>query len=181
MNENNIKTRLLEVTRLAAEYCSLCETALEMEQSEFIDRMLGVLPRLYWEFLDITGDELVTLEEWDSQPDYVDEDYYDSIRRQIEGVMGPDDMFLETFEEDMKYSETPIAASIAESLADIFQPLFNYISVVKDTEGESMTEAFILCKEYFREYWSQTLCNVLRALNHIKMTGSDYSEEESAF
>ncbi len=177
MNENNIQIRLLEVTQHAAEYCSLCESALEMEKSEFIDRMLSLLPRMYWEFLDLDADELVTLEEWDSQPDYVDEDYYESVRRQIESVMGGDDMFLETFEEDMKYSDTPIAASIAESLADLFQPLFNYISVVKDTDGDRMTEAFILCKEYFREYWSQTLCNVLRALNHIKMKGSDYDQD----
>lgn len=139
-----------------------------MEKEEFIDRMLNCLPRIYWEFFDISADELVTLEEWDYQPDYVDEDYYESIRRHIEAVMGPDDIFLETFEEDMKYSETPIAASISESLADLFQPLYNFISVVKDTEGEKLIEAYINCKEDFISYWSQTLCNVLRALNHIK-------------
>ncbi len=168
MNEENINTRLLGVTSLAADYCSICERASEMEKEEFIDRMLNCLPRIYWEFFDISADELVTLEEWDYQPDYVDEDYYESIRRHIEAVMGPDDIFLETFEEDMKYSETPIAASISESLADLFQPLYNFISVVKDTEGEKLIEAYINCKEDFISYWSQTLCNVLRALNHIK-------------
>ncbi len=40
--------------------------------------------------------------------------------------MGEDDVFLETFEEDMKYSDTPVAASVSESLADIFQPLYNF-------------------------------------------------------
>lgn len=168
MNEDNIRTRLLGVTSLAADYCSICETASEMEKEEFIDRMLNCLPRLYWEFFDISTDELVTLEEWDYQPDYVDEDYYESVRRHIEAIMGPDDVFLETFEEDMKYSETPIAASISESLADLFQPLYNFIAVVKDTEGDKLVEAYINCKEDFISYWSQTLCNVLRALNHIK-------------
>ena len=86
-------------------------------------------------------------------------------------MLGPDDVFLETFEEDMKYSDTPIAASVAESLADIFQPLFNFISVVKDTDGDSIIEAYMQCKEDFVSYWSQTLCNVLRALNHIKYSG----------
>lgn len=168
MTENDIRTRLLGVTSLAADYCAICENAREMEMAEFIDRMLDCLPRIYLEFHDISADELVTLEEWDYQPDYVDEDYYESIRRHIEAVMGPDDMFLETFEEDMKYSDTPIAASIAESLADIFQPLYNFISVVKDTEGDKLVEAYINCKEDFASYWSQTLCNVLRALNHVK-------------
>ncbi|MDE6578646.1 MAG: DUF5063 domain-containing protein, partial [Muribaculaceae bacterium] len=83
------------------------------------------------------------------------------------------DTFLETFKEDMKYSDSPIAASIAESLADIFQPLFNFASIVRDTEGDSIVEAFLQCKENFEEYWSQTLCNVLRALNHVKYRGGE--------
>ncbi len=82
--------------------------------------------------------------------------------------MGEDDVFLETFEEDMKYSDTPVAASISESLADIFQPLYNFISVVKDSEGDNAAGAFRECKENFESYWSQTLCNVMRALNNIR-------------
>ncbi len=171
MSEDNIRTRLIAVTSLAADYCVCLENAGEMEKDEFIDRMLDCLPRLYWEFFDITAEEVVMLEEADFFSSYVDEDYYESVRRHIEALLGPDDVFLETFEEDMKYSDTPIAASIAESLADIFQPLFNFISVVKDTDGENIIEAYMQCKEDFDSYWSQTLCNVLRALNHIKYKG----------
>ncbi len=100
-------------------------------------------------------------------PEYVDEDYYNNVRHHIGSLLGPDDVYLETFEEDMKYSDTPIAASISESLADIFQPLYNFISVVKDSEGENLVAAYKVCHENFMEYWSQTLCNVLRALNHV--------------
>ena len=158
----------MTVTRLCADYCAVCENAAELEKMELVERMLDLLPRIYWEFFDISAEDLVVLEEWGYRPDYVDEDYYESIRRHIEMSLGPDDTFLETFEEDMKYSETPIAASISESLADIFQPLFNFISVVKDTDGDSLVEAYMACKEDFETYWSQTLCNVLRALNHVK-------------
>lgn len=167
MSESDIKGRLLSVVSLAADYCATCENAREMEKDEFIDRILSLLPRIYWEFFDLSY-ELVALDEFDYFNSYVDEDYYESIRRHIESIFGPDDVFLETFEEDMKYSDTPIAASVAESLADIFQPLFNFISIVKDTDGEKITEAYMQCKDDFEAYWSQTLCNVLRAINHIK-------------
>lgn len=170
MNQDPMNRRLITLTSLSAEYCSACENAGEMEKKEFIDRMLDLLPRIYWEFFDISADGIVMLEEFDYFSSYVDEDYYESVRRQIETLLGPDDVFLETFEEDMKYSDTPIAASVAESLADIFQPLFNFISIVKDSEGDRMVEAFMQCKEDFQAYWSQTLCNVLRALNHLKYT-----------
>ncbi|MDE5886104.1 MAG: DUF5063 domain-containing protein [Muribaculaceae bacterium] len=169
--ELNINQRLLHLTSLAVEYCSVCENAREMEREEFINRMLDLLPRIYWEFFDISGEELFSLEEFPEFSEYVDEDYYESIRRYIEMLLGPDDTFLETFEEDMKYSDTPIAASIAESLADIFQPLFNFASIVKDTEGERIVDAFLECKGEFENYWSQTLCNVLRALNNVKYRG----------
>lgn len=171
MSENNMRHRLFGVVALAADYCATCENAREMEKTEFIDRMLDLLPRIYWEFFDISTD-IVTLEESDYFSSYVDEDYYESVRRHIESLLGPDDVFLETFEEDMKYSDTPIAASIAESLADLFQPLFDFISIVKDTDGEKLTDAYMLCKDNYESYWSQTLCNVLRALNHIKYTSS---------
>lgn len=112
----------------------------------------------------------VSLEEDDDDAyygSYIDEDYYNSVRRHMGQLLGPDDVFLETFEEDMKYSDTPIAASVAECLADIFQPLYNFISIVKDTEGEQLEGAYRHAHEEFAAYWSQTLCNVLRALNHI--------------
>jgi len=171
MTEDNIRRRLVSVTAYAADYCAVCEGAGEMEKEEFIDRMIDILPRIYWEFFDISTDEIVMLEEFDYFSSYVDEDYYESVRRHMESILGPDDVFLETFEEDMKYSDTPIAASIAESLADLFQPLFDFISIVKDTDGDKIVEAYMQCKEDFESYWSQTLCNVLRALNHLKYKG----------
>lgn len=180
MEKQDLRRRLLGVTALAARYCVALENAAETERSEFIASMLQILPRIYVEFVDLTpavssgddadADALVPLEEEDSNPyygSYVDEDYYDSIRRHVESMLGPDDVFLETFEEDMKYSDSPIAASIAECLADIFQPLYNFISIVKESDGDELEGAYRECHDNFASYWSQTLCNVLRALNHL--------------
>ena len=160
------RNRLLEVVSLAKSYCELCEMAPDYQKEEFTNRALDLLPRLYWNFFDLTGG--ITLEEGDYFSDYVDETLYEQIKGAISAVMGESDTFLETFEEDMKYSETPISASISESLADIFQPLFNFVSIVHDSEGAQIEEAYISCKEDFEAYWSQTLCNVMRALNNVK-------------
>ncbi len=166
MNNTDHQSRLLAITALATDYCALLENAREVEKEEFIAEVLGLLPRLYYEFSDLTLDD--TPVDYEYFPSYVDEDFYESVRLKIEGVMGPDDVFLETFEEDMKYSDTPIAASISECLADIFQPLYNFICIVKESEGEQTTEAYKDCRENFVAYWSQTLCNVMRALNHLR-------------
>lgn len=163
---NKQTNRLLEIVSLAKSYCELCENAIENTKSEFVDRSLDLLPRIYWNFFDISAG--VSLGEGDYFSDYVDEEMYNGIQGSIASVMGESDTFLETFEEDMKYSETPITASVSESLADIYQPLFNFVSIVHDSEGGQLEEAFISCKEDFENYWSQTLCNVLKALNNIK-------------
>ena len=163
---NNETNRLLEIVSLAKSYCEICQEANEFTKPELTDRLLALLPKIYWNFFDLSAG--ITLGEADYFSDYVDEPLYEDIRRRVASVMGSSDTFLETFEEDMKYSETPITASISESVADIFQPLFNFISIVHDSEGEQLNEAFISCKEDFENYWSQTLCNLLKALNNIK-------------
>lgn len=171
-NETN---RLLDLVAMAKSYCETCHEALQYTKSEFTDRMLDLLPRIYWNFFDLSGG--VALGEMDYFSDYVDENLYEQVRKGVAAVMGSSDVFLETFEEDMKYSETPISASVSECLADIFQPLFNFISIVHDSEGSQMNEAFLSCKEDFENYWSQTLCNVLRALNNIKYGLRDEEED----
>lgn len=162
-----LKHRLIGLTAIATGFCLALQDTARFDKETFVDEMLLSLPRIYLEFAEINADtDADDISDFFSS--YVDEDYYESIRRHIEILLGPDDSYLETFEEDMKYSDTPIGASIAEGLADIFQPLFNFISVVKDSDGENIFQAFAECKENFAAYWSQTLCNVLRALNNIK-------------
>lgn len=169
MKEQQTQSQLLAVTALASDYCAAVENARQIEKTEFISEILDYLPRIYWHFSDLVIDEQDSIEpDYGYYPSYVDEDFYDAVRRSVESVMGEDDVFLETFEEDMKYSDSPIAASISESLADIFQPLYNFISVVKETDGEQAVGAYNECRDNFVAYWSQTLCNVLRALNHLK-------------
>lgn len=167
MDESALNRKMLNITAYASQYCEAVENAREMEKDEFVVRMTELLPQIYGEFAGLSPEEVGVLD-YGYYQTYVDEQWYDTIRRNVEMVLGPDDVFLETFEEDMKYSDTPIAASIAESLADIFQALYNFIMVVKETDGQELPGAYVECRENFASYWSQTLCNVLRALNHLR-------------
>ena len=103
----------------------------------------------------------------------LEEDYYESVRRGIESIMGEDDVYLEVFEEEMKYSDTPVSASISEGLSDIFQVLYNFLSTVRDATDEVTGLALLEVRNDFRNYWSATLCNVLRAVNHIAYDNID--------
>lgn len=150
---------------LSKEYCQAVENAGNYELNDFVKVMLKLLPRLYISATDLAVDIL------EPEDAYVvpalEEDYYDSVRRGMEQVIGSDDVYLEVFEEDMKFSDTPVSASISEGLADIFQVLYNFLATVREATDETIDVTIISVRDDFKAYWSTTLCNVVRALNAI--------------
>ena len=163
-NKNNLSPNSLAFIALANEYCHAVENVSEYEHDEFVAMMLKLLPRIYIAASDIkvkqADDELYI----DSS---LDEFSYDNVKDNMSRVIGENDIYLEVFMEDMKYSDTPISSSISENLADIYQSLYNFVASVKDSANETANGYIYLCKSDFDTYWGQTLCNVLRALHSI--------------
>lgn len=164
MKNTRLTPNQLAFLALANEYCLALEHTGEVEQEEFTDIMLRLLPRLYMSASDLQADSFV--EEF--LPSALDEDSYDSVMRSIAMLYGENDTYLEVFEQDMKYSDTPIAATISEGLADIFQVLYNLVEAAKDAPADLIDQYLCAVRDEFASYWSQTLCNVLRAINALK-------------
>lgn len=157
---------ILAFTALANEYCAALEHAPEAEGAEeFVKEMLRLLPRIYISATDLPGEGFG---DFGSLADALEEDRYNAVRDSLASLLGEDDTFLEVFQEDMKYSDTPIAASVSECLSDIFQALYNYLETVRDAPVEVVETAVSAVSEEFKSYWSATLCNVLRPLNDIR-------------
>ncbi len=155
---------------LATEYCRLLESAstVPTEPADLVARALSLLPRLYITIADLDTYDALLADDGTYLGTYLDENSYEQLRSALAAILAEDDTYLETFEDDMKYSDTPIAASISEGLADIYQDLFNCLMIVRDSDGRLAPQAIAQCKENFINYWSQTLCNLLRPLNSIK-------------
>lgn len=173
MENTALNNNSLAFIALCNEYCVAIENARESERDDFIASMLRLLPRLYISASDLKVDSVDDYAGDTYLDSVLDEDYYEAVRRGIENLMGADDVYLEVFEENMKYSDTPIGASVAESLADIFQVLYNFIETVKEAPTELIGQSLIAVKEEFENYWSRILCNVLRAVNHIRYSISE--------
>lgn len=164
MENSKLAPNSLAFIALSNEFCSAIENAMEFEKEDFVAKMLKMLPRIYMTVTDIDIEE--SNEDFYALP-YLDESVYDNLRSQLAALMGEDDVFLETFEEDMKYSDAPVSATISEDLADIYQQLYNFVASVRDVDTEAINSIIITCKEDFASYWGQTLCNVLRALHSV--------------
>lgn len=175
-SETKLSNNALTVMALASEYCRAMELCASTEPTVFVDKMIHLLPRIYMSVVDIPASGY-------EEPDYVfgaahlDEAYYDQIRQAVAASLGEHDAYLETFHNDMQYSDAPIAATVSENLADIFQVLYNFIEDVKAVEYEVVSEHLASLRSDFSEYWSQILCNVMRPLNEIYQSGLLADEE----
>jgi len=154
----------LAFTALCNEFCAAAEHTATTEPAVFIENMLRLLPRIYMSAFDLTDEGAIDEGYIDQQ---LDEDTYDALRRSIEALLGEDDTYLEVFEEDMKYSDSPICASISEGLCDLFQEFYNFLETIRDATDDVVASALLAVKEDFSTFWAATLCNVLRPLNAI--------------
>ena len=140
------------------------ENVRQEELRRVVSSLLNLLPRIYITARDLSVDTSLN-EGYIDQA--LEEDTYDTVRRNLEFIFGEHDTYLETFESDMKYSDTPIAASISEGISDLFQVFYNFLETVRDAPDELINEAIAAIKEDFEYNWSVTLCNLLRPLNSL--------------
>ncbi len=155
----------IEFVTVAVQYCAFLENLTEETENEVTDKLTKMLPLLYLKSSLVPETDMVN----DEEPEItVTEEDYNYISSKIYNIYLKNDTYLEVFLEDMKYSETPIAASISEDLTDIYQDIRNFITIFERGITENMNDALYICMENFKTYWGQNLVNVLRALHSLK-------------
>ena len=164
-NQPIFDANTVEFVTVAAEFCGFLERTPEMQPDEFVDRSLKLLPLLYLKASLLPDCEPLD----DIEPEtFVTETDYEHLRSLIAVQLGPDDDYLEVFLDDMAFSDTPIKQNISEGLADIYQPLKDFVCVYSLGLDRTMNDALWRCREQFAAYWGRTLVNVMRALHNVK-------------
>lgn len=186
MEENNSQVifdkNAVEFVTVAAEFCGFMEQVSDMKRRDFVDKSLKLLPLLYLKASLLPACE--RMEESDPET-FVTETDYEVVRSSVASLLGEYDDFLEVFLDDMAYSDTPIHQNISECLADIYQPLKDFICVFQLGLEQTMNDSLAICRELFAEFWGQRLVNVMRALHDVKYRqlahGEETEEEASPF
>ena len=164
----------IEFVTVAAETCLFLENTHSLEKTEFVDKILKLLPLLY---LKTSMVDEAPLQLEDELEDFVSEEDYETIREQIASVLGYSDRYLEVFTKDISLSDEPIATDISEDLADIYQDLKNCLLRYQIGVQEVMNDALVTCIAAFKEYWGQRLVNCLRALHNVCYNKDEQEEE----
>jgi len=169
MSEAILSKQTEDFVRTALEFCVLIEKYTQSGKDYFINNMIKVLPLLYLKVSIIPQVE----ENFDSVfESKVSEEMYNKVEESISLLLANENLYLETFHPDIRFSDSPVAVKISEDLADIYQDLGNFIAVFKNGQRETMNDSLALCVKNFENYWGQRLLNALRALHYIK-----YNEE----
>ena len=156
----------LEFVTVTLEFCALMETASEHTLFSFTDKAVKILPLLY-----LKATLLPAKEEFDEENDtehFITENTYEVIRYRTADLLCEYDSYLETFHPDMEYSDTPIAATISENLADIYQELGDFAALFRQENEAVMEQALYICEESFRIHWGQKLLNALKAIHVVR-------------
>ena len=165
---------VIEFVTVAVELCAILEAEEKLPRLEWIDRMLKILPLLYLKATLLPE----TVASFDEMPEiFVKEEDYSRVEQRVSEVMGEEDVYLDVFIEEMKYSDRPISAFISENIADIYQDIRNFISVYQFELTNQMENALEICKNNFKSYWGQKLLNVLRPMHALISKGNSITGE----
>jgi len=175
---------VIDFVTVGVEFCAMLESEEAVARREWLIKMSRLLPMLYLKAALLP--ETIAVDEAPAET-FVREEDYVCVAGKVASIMGGDDVYLDVFVDDMKYSDTPVSASVSENIADIYQDLRNFVSVYQYEMGDRMLEALAVVTENFKNYWGQKLVNVLRPVHtllYAENTGDEYpadNENEGGF
>ena len=164
-NKTIFSHNVLEFVTVAVEFCAFLEKSQGRPRQDFLDTLLKLLPLLYM--------KAQLLPEVDSQGDFlprgkVTEDDYNYVRRTVYDILPDEDQYLDvSYDRDMETDETQWH-SVSEHLADIYQPVRNFLAVYQDGVEDCMADALWALRDSFELYWGEAAVSALKRLHVIR-------------
>ncbi|WP_251624023.1 DUF5063 domain-containing protein [Odoribacter lunatus] len=155
---------VIEFVAVAKEFCDFVETIPSTTLQDTILRLQKFIPLIY-----LKGSLLPVCEctELGIREDNVTEEQYNYLYTELHNKLGEHDEYLEVFDDNMQYSETPVINSIAEKICDIYQDLKNFIFSYRCGMPEIIEEALWELNNNFELYWGKACVGVLRAIHQV--------------
>ena len=163
----------IEFLTVAIEFCKFIEQC-SLHQKDFLDKISKLLPLLYLKAsMAETGEPV-----YDSEPEkFVDEYTYNEVKDNIANILGNKDQYLTAIHPDIALSDSVIAASISEDLADVYQAAKDFVESAKIGDENLLNDALIVCINDFKSYWGTRLLSAELAIHQIITSTDDDTDE----
>lgn len=179
MESSPLTPQVIALAGLAVEYCRLIAGATESEPHTFVGEVLRYLPRIYIALADLKPYG----EEGDADAtgiisETVDEQRAEETASAFAALLGQYDTYLSAqSDDDMQFSESPVAVSLSSQLTDIFRDMADFASAVASVMPEDVPDVLADIKAMFAAYLSQTICSAMTAANNIYQSKALYQSE----
>ena len=168
---------VIEFVAVANEFCKYAERASEIKGDELLKILQRILPLMY-----LKASLLPPLEPFfdDGNEKFVTESDWNGIHDTLRGKFGSADDYAEVFDERFNDTDGPVASSISENMADIYQDIKDFLLLYQTGTSEVMNDAIWECRMNFENLWGQKLLNSMRAMHRFIYSGEEIGmiEEE---
>ncbi len=154
---------VLELLRVALEYCLFMEKADKKNKAEIYDFFLKIGPLLY-----LKGKLLPEIEpEYpESTERFVTEEEWQEIFNIFRAVFMEDDEYYHVNYEEFNEYEA-VKASLSENLTDIYQDLKDFIFLYQKNSQAARQNALHECKSLFETRWGPKTLSSLRYMHYL--------------
>ena len=154
---------VVEFITVANEYCMFTEKAENYTKEDIIHYMLKICPLLYLKgaLLPASNES-----EFEITERYVNEEHWDTVYKALNKVLGKDDIYFTLGFNDTG-EHTPVMASIADNLTDIYQDLKDFLMLYQKGTHAAKENAVAECRSLFEKHWGKRLVNAHCALHNL--------------
>lgn len=163
----------IEFLTVAIEFCNYLEHS-DTDRNIFLDKMSKLLPLVYMKAAMVKPGSPIYEEEPGKS---ITENDYEAVRGDISGLLGEKDKYLSAVHPDIALSDSVIAASISEDIADVYQSLGDFAAAARIGNEDLMNDALIVCINDFRSYWGTRLLSAELAIHQVIM--SSYTNDDN--
>lgn len=166
---------VLEFVQVAIQFCGQLEQAQGQKRTELVGTLLKLMPLLY-----LKAQLLPRVESNGSflPDDQVTEADYEFVRQNLYAILAQDDEYLDVSYDEMMQTDETRWKSISENLADIYQPIRNFLATYQQGVEDCMYDALWQVSDQFELYWGEALVDALRRLHRIQYSLRDNDTEE---
>ena len=167
---------IIDFVAVANEFCKYAERASEVNGNDLLKILQRILPLLY-----IKASLLPDLEPFfeDRNEKFVTESDWNKIHDTLKNKFGKADDFLEIYDDKLTEPDIPVACSLAEYMADIYQDVKDFLLLYQTGTNEVMNDAVWECRLNFENIWGQKLVNSMKAINRFIYSDEGVGLEEN--
>jgi hypothetical protein len=148
---------------LAASYCELIEHHADYSTEDFIGKVRLLLPQLYYHALQLPDVEPVN----DDRLPRVAHQEWQQMFANLGAFLGSNDLYWVVFDPLKLEPDSPIAASLADDLTDIWRDLKSGLRHWQASPADVRQEIVWGWRFHFQIHWSYHVVDALRAINAI--------------